>query len=125
MLKILIVDDEPPARARLRRLLGPLPGCEVVGEAGSGQEALAQIQRLAPDLLLLDISMPRKDGVSALRDLQAKAVKAKLPPAIAVTANAMTHHQSDYRAAGFRSVVAKPMRLDDLRAAIAEALMDT
>ena len=62
-MKILIVDDEPLARARLHDLLGDIGGHEVVGEAGSGREALTQIQRLQPDLVLLDIRMPELNGL--------------------------------------------------------------
>ncbi len=70
MLKILIIDDEPPARARLRRMLGGFPDCEVVGEAASGQEALAQIPVCRPDMLLLDISMPGLDGMTLARQVR-------------------------------------------------------
>ena len=63
MLRLLIVDDELPARSRLRRLLGEQPGCEVVGEAGTGLEARQRIGELAPDALLLDISRPGMCGL--------------------------------------------------------------
>ena len=70
MLNILIIDDEQPARDRLRRLLGKLPGFEVAGEAGGSSEALERIRELSPDILLLDISMPGMDGMSLARVLQ-------------------------------------------------------
>jgi two-component system response regulator AlgR len=70
MLDILIVDDEQPARDRLRRLISPMAGYRVVGEAGGGAEALTRIQELAPDIVLLDISMPGMDGMSLARALQ-------------------------------------------------------
>ncbi len=70
MLNILIIDDEQPARDRLRRLLGELPGFEVAGEAGGSTEALERIRELSPDILLLDISMPGMDGMSLARVLQ-------------------------------------------------------
>ena len=70
MLDILIVDDEQPARDRLRRLISPMAGYRVVGEAGGGAEALTRIQELAPDIVLLDISMPGMDGMSLARVLQ-------------------------------------------------------
>lgn len=69
MLRILIVDDEPPARARLRRLLKPLAGCQVTAEAGSAAEALSALEREAVDLLLLDISMPGLDGMGLAQRL--------------------------------------------------------
>ncbi len=70
MLHILIVDDEEPARDRMRRMLSELPNFDVVGEAGSGQQALRLIEELAPDILLLDISMPGMDGMTLARTLQ-------------------------------------------------------
>ncbi len=70
MIRILIIDDEPPALARMNRLLDPFPDCEVVGEAGSGRRALELIPALRPDLLLLDISMPGIDGMALARTLQ-------------------------------------------------------
>ncbi|MGD9021944.1 MAG: LytTR family DNA-binding domain-containing protein [Lysobacterales bacterium] len=70
MLRILIVDDEIPARARLRRMLAQLPAVHVVGEAASAQEALRLIPLKVPDALLLDISMPGMDGMALARTLR-------------------------------------------------------
>jgi two-component system response regulator AlgR len=70
MLNILIIDDETPARDRLRRLVEAIPGCEVAGESGSATDALEQIRKLKPHVLLLDISMPGMDGMSLARVLQ-------------------------------------------------------
>lgn len=67
----LIVDDEPVARARVRRLLAEEPDIEVVGESRNGFEALTHIRELAPDLLFLDVQMPGKDGFQVLEDLKA------------------------------------------------------
>lgn len=62
-LRVLLVDDEPPALARLRRLLGEVPGIVVAGEAGNGSEALDAVKRLRPDALLLDVQMPEVSGI--------------------------------------------------------------
>jgi two-component system response regulator AlgR len=70
MLHILIVDDEQPARDRLRRLIEPMTGYRVAGEAGSGAEAIERIRELGPDIVLLDISMPGMDGMSLAGALQ-------------------------------------------------------
>lgn len=61
--RVLVVDDEPLARARLVRMLGQVAGFSVCGEAANGTEALRQVAALEPDLLLLDIRMPAPDGV--------------------------------------------------------------
>ena len=60
---VLIVDDEPPARSRLRQLLMEIPGFKVVGEASHGEEALQVAHELHPDIVLLDIRMPGLDGL--------------------------------------------------------------
>lgn len=62
-MRVLVVDDEEPARRRLVRMLERLGGVEVVGEAGDGQEALALVRAQAPELVLLDIDMPEMDGL--------------------------------------------------------------
>ncbi len=68
-MRVLIVDDEPPARERLKRLLEEIDACELAGEAGNGAEAIALAVRLAPDVVLMDIRMPGMDGVEAARHL--------------------------------------------------------
>ena len=68
-IRILIVDDEVPARERLKRLLANLEGVEVIGEAGDGVQATEAIERLAPDLVLLDIQMPGLDGFGVVEAL--------------------------------------------------------
>ena len=70
MLRILIIDDEAPARNRLRRMLAKMPDVHVAGEAATGQEALRLIPLKAPDVLLLDISMPGMDGMTLAQLLQ-------------------------------------------------------
>lgn len=70
MWNILIIDDEQPARDRLRRLVNAIPDFRVAGEAVNGTEALEKIHELVPDVLLLDISMPGMDGMTLARALQ-------------------------------------------------------
>jgi len=65
-LRVLVVDDEPPARRKLMAHLGAEPGVEIVGEAGDGLEAVQAIRRLAPDLVFLDVQMPGLDGFEVL-----------------------------------------------------------
>ena len=70
MLKVLIIDDEAPARSRLRRMLSAIPAVHVAGEAATGQDALRLIPLKEPDVLLLDVSMPGMDGMTLARMLQ-------------------------------------------------------
>jgi DNA-binding LytR/AlgR family response regulator len=67
-MKVLVVDDEAPARRRLLRMLAAISDVEVVGEAADGLEARAMIDAHAPDLVLLDIHMPELDGLALARD---------------------------------------------------------
>lgn len=64
MIRALLVDDEPPARERLRRLLGAHSDVECIGEAADGLQALSLIEQLRPDVVFLDIQMPELDGLS-------------------------------------------------------------
>ncbi len=70
MLKILIIDDEAPARNRLRRMLANIPSVECVGEAGTSRKALEIIPSTKANVLLLDISMPGMDGMQLAQTLQ-------------------------------------------------------
>ena len=69
MIELLIVDDEPPARAKLRRLLSAMPGIGPVLEAGNAAEALALIEQHRPDAALLDIEMPGQSGLELALEL--------------------------------------------------------
>jgi two-component system LytT family response regulator len=73
VLRVLVVDDEAFARQRLRRLLTEQPDVEVVGEAANGREAIALITQHDPDVVLLDVQMPRIDGFGVLRALDGPA----------------------------------------------------
>ena len=68
-IRVLIVDDEPLARSNLAVLLRLDPEIEIVGECGSGREAVAEIHRAKPDLLFLDVQMPECDGFDAIEML--------------------------------------------------------
>lgn len=72
-LRVLLVDDEPLARSNLTVLLRRDPEAEIIGECGSGEEALAEIRRNRPDLVFLDVQMPELDGFDVLEMLGAEA----------------------------------------------------
>jgi two-component system, LytTR family, response regulator len=69
MIRALIVDDEPPARKKVRHLLRPFADIEIVAEAGTGADAIAAADRHKPDLILLDIHLPDMDGFAVLRGM--------------------------------------------------------
>jgi DNA-binding NarL/FixJ family response regulator len=69
-IRVLLVDDHAVVREGLRAFLELQDGIEVVGEAGDGEQALAQADRLRPDVILMDLVMPKLDGVGAMRELR-------------------------------------------------------
>ena len=116
MFDILIIDDEQPARERLRRLVDNLSGFQVAAEAGSGLEALECIRELDPDILLLDISMPGMDGMALARVLQQGGAA---PAVIFCTA----YQDQALRAFEVEAVdyVVKPVRAERLQQALEKA----
>jgi two-component system response regulator AlgR len=113
---VLIVDDEPPARMRLRQLLGELPEWQVASEASHGRQALELCQLLAPDVVLLDIRMPEMDGIEVARHL------AQLEPGPAVI---FTTAYDDYAVQAFEAqaigYLLKPVRRERLARALQHA----
>ena len=75
-VRVLIVDDEPPARKRIAKLLAAHEGFEAVGECANGREALDAIRADAPDLVLLDVQMPEMSGLDVLDALDPEATPA-------------------------------------------------
>ena len=115
-MRAIIVDDEPPARERLRRLLEELHDVAVVGEAANGSEALRLCAELDPDVVLLDIRMPGMDGIEAARHL---AVLEE-PPAVIFTTAYDQHALEAFetQAVGY---LLKPVRREKLAQAIRQA----
>jgi two-component system LytT family response regulator len=81
--RVLIVDDEPLARERLRMLLSGETGVELIGQCGDGLEAVRTIQRDSPDIVFLDIQMPGCDGLQVVADLAPE----RRPAVVFVTAH--------------------------------------
>ncbi len=115
-LRALIVDDEPPARERLRSLLGELDDVTVAGEAANGREALEMCLRLEPDVVLLDIRMPGMDGIEAARHLAAL----EDPPAVIFTTayDQYAVEAFETQAVGY---LLKPVRREKLERALQHA----
>jgi two-component system response regulator AlgR len=119
-LRLLIVDDEPPARQRLRQLCAGIPDVLVVGEAGNGREALEQAGLLAPEVVLLDVRMPGMDGLEAAREL----AQLPLPPAI-IFVTAYEQHALEAFDTAASAYLLKPVRREKLAAALARAQRPT
>lgn len=115
LLRILIVDDEPLALARLELLLGRIPRTELVGKAVDADEALEKVEALRPDLLLLDIKMAGKDGFDVVEALEGPFV----PQVIFVTA--FDNFAIKAFEIGAADYVLKPVELDRLTSALERA----
>ncbi|HET7922758.1 MAG TPA: LytTR family DNA-binding domain-containing protein [Gammaproteobacteria bacterium] len=115
-MNIVIVDDEAPARTRLRELLADIPDCTVTGEAGNGRDALTVWERVQPDVMLLDIRMPVMDGLETARHLAAL----DKPPAVIFTTA-----YDEFAVAAFDThaiaYLLKPVRREKLAEALAHA----
>ncbi len=115
-MRVLIADDEPLARERLRSLLAGHAGVEVVGEADNGGQVLALCERLQPDLVLLDIAMPGIDGLEAARRLADQSPR----PALVFCTAYDEHALSAFDAAAIDYLM-KPVRPERLSAALDRA----
>jgi two-component system response regulator AlgR len=114
--RVLIVDDEPPARERLRRLLGELADVEVAAEAGTGEQAVRLAGELRPDIVLLDVRMPGMNGLEAARHIGLLPE----PPAVVFTTayDAYAVDAFEAQAVGY---LLKPVRAEKLGAALQRA----
>ncbi len=115
-MKVLVVDDEKPARDRLRQILEDEDDYEVVGEAGNGHDAVALAGELAPDIVLLDIRMPGLDGIETAHHLN----ELERPPAVVFT-TAYDEYAVDAFEARAIGYVLKPVRRTRLTAALEQA----
>lgn len=114
-VRVLLVDDHAVVRQGLRLFLGLDPDIEVVGEAGNGEEALAEAQRLTPDVVVMDLMMPVMDGITATR-----ALRRALPDTevIALTSTLEEHKVNGAIEAGAISYMLKDASSDTLAEAI-------
>ena len=119
-MKILIVDDEPPARARLVQLIHDLGLGDVVGEAGNGRDALVATDSATPDVVLLDIRMPGMDGLEVARHLSGLAQ----PPSVIFTTAYDDHALAAFETNAIDYLL-KPIRRERLREALSRAVRPT
>ena len=113
ILKLVIADDEPLARERLRMLLADEAGVEVVAEAGDGQQVLDACAALHPHAVLLDIAMPGLDGLETARRLAGL-----VPPTAVVFCTAYDEHALSAFEAAALDYLVKPVRPERLAAAL-------
>lgn len=115
MIRVLLVEDQTLMRQGLRTILELEPGFEVVGEAGDGQEAIDQALVLRPDLILMDIQMPRMNGVEATRQITALVPRTQV---VILTTFDYDEYVFDGIKAGARGYLLKDMPAGELLATL-------
>jgi DNA-binding NarL/FixJ family response regulator len=114
-IRVLAADDQRVVREGLAMLLGLLPDVEVVGTAADGEEALALADELRPDVILMDLRMPRMDGVEATRRLRASHPEVKV---VVLTTYADDRSVIDALRAGALGYLTKDAGADEIRQAL-------
>ena len=115
--RVVIAEDESLIRLDLAEMLRE-EGYDVVGEAGDGQEAVELAERLRPDLVIVDVKMPRRDGIDAASEIAAK----RIAPVVILTAFSQRELVERARDAGAMAYLVKPFSAGDLVPAIELAL---
>jgi DNA-binding NarL/FixJ family response regulator len=113
---VVVVDDQRVVREGLASLLGLLPDVDVLATASDGHEAIALVERLHPDVVLMDLRMPRCDGVEATRRLREQAPASKV---IVLTTYADDHSVLEALRAGARGFLTKDAGAEEIERAIA------
>ncbi|MGW4378475.1 response regulator [Kitasatospora sp. NPDC004531] len=114
-VRILLVDDQPLIRAALSMVVKDTPDLEIVGEAGTGDEAVALVGELAPDVVVMDIRMPGMDGIEATRRITASDCAAHV---LVLTTFDEDEHVYGALRAGAAGFLVKDMGLEEILAAV-------
>jgi two-component system nitrate/nitrite response regulator NarL len=114
-IRIVVADDHPVVRFGVRNMLQNEPGFEVVGEAEDGDDAITQTLELEPDILLLDVAMPRLPGLEAMRAIMAKSPRVKI---VLLTSTITVQQIIEALQIGARGIVLKDSVVGDLGQAL-------
>jgi len=120
VMKVLLVDDHELVRTGLHRILEKMPGVEVVGEASSGEDAVKQVSRLAPDIVLMDINMPGIGGIEATRKIRRQYPDTQV---IAVTVHSDAPFPAQLHEAGALGYLTKGCPAEELLEAMETVVM--
>jgi len=118
-IRIVVADDHPVVRFGVRNMLLNEPGFEVVGEAEDGDDAITQTLELEPDILLLDLLMPRLPGLEAMRAIMTKSPRVKI---VMLTSTISTQQIIEALQIGARGIVLKDSVVGDLSQALRAVL---
>src|SRR6202789_1302986 len=118
-IRIVVADDHPVVRFGVKNMLQNEPGFEVVGEAEDGDVAIQQTLALEPDILLLDLLMPRLPGLEAMRAIMAKSPRVKI---VLLTSTITTQQVIEALQIGARGIVLKDSVAGDLSQALRAVL---
>ena len=119
--RIVIAEDHTILREGLRALLSADPDLEVVGEAGDGRDAIRCVEKLNPDLILIDLSMPRMDGIPAIREIKKHHPETKI---VALTVHKTEEYILAALEAGADGYVLKDATRNELLTAIKNVIVD-
>jgi DNA-binding NarL/FixJ family response regulator len=119
MQRIFIVEDHTLLRAGLRALLSQDPDIEIVGEADNGRDAIRAIGTLAPNLVLMDLSMPGMNGIEAMQDIKRRNPKTRI---LVLTVHKTDEYIHESLRAGADGYILKDATHDELRVAIRSVL---
>jgi len=117
-ITVFIADDHPLIRDGLRSLLAAHANIRIVGTAGNGREAVREVQRLRPDVVLMDITMPELNGIEATRQLAERCPSVKV---IILSVHATVEHYYQAARAGARGYLLKESAAEEVAAAIRAA----
>lgn len=112
-ITVVIADDDPVVREGLEAILEAQTDIAVIGEARDGREAIALVERLQPDVVLTDVSMPELDGIAATRQ-----IKSRLPHVAVIFLTVYGHHLVEALAAGGCRYLLKDCPIEELLSAI-------
>jgi len=113
--RVLVVDDESLVRRTLKQILASYQDLELVGEAANGEEAIAAVARLQPDIVVMDIRMPALDGIAAARAIRAQDPHVKI---IGLSEHGTDYNTDAMERAGAVGVYLKSMAWEELYTAI-------
>ena len=117
--RVLLADDDPLVRLAIRRALAGYREVEVVGEAATGLEAVSSVERLRPHIVIMDIRMPRMDGIAAAREIKEKYPGIQI---IGLSEHAHGYHVDAMLKAGALAVYLKSKTPEELYAAIKKVI---